>query len=61
MDVSERKMSRMACEKCIQRWWGLADVARHVIQHTLNPRILDSMAPYDVTWRMLPATSTNAL
>jgi hypothetical protein len=41
MDVSERKMSRMACEKCIQRWWGLADVARHLVQRTLSPRLLN--------------------
>ena len=30
------------------RLYGLAHIARRVIQRTLNPRSLSSMAPYDV-------------
>jgi hypothetical protein len=27
--------------------WGLSDIARHVIQRKLNPRLLNVIAPYD--------------
>jgi len=36
--------------------YGLSDIARHVIQHTLNPRLESLMAPYDVAWRSHPNT-----
>jgi hypothetical protein len=43
--------------------YGLADVARHVMQRTLNPRLLRKMALYDAASkvRLLLVTSPNTL
>ena len=32
----------------VNRWWGLPDIARHIIQLYVNPRLLSRMAYYDV-------------
>ena len=58
---SSRSENRLARAYSLASMEGLADIARHVNPRTLNLRLSSKMAPYDVAWRILLVTSSNAL